>query len=309
VPLLGEENLRWPQELISGRLGGGVAAMLVLAGGFGFARLDRPAGNVQRIALIALRQDGDRIDVTAPEGRTLLDGYLREVRRVISAGARIVVLPETVFGADSVSLGEITGPLAAIARSTGATIIVGVGIVDPAGSYNTAQIMSGTDPVTTYRKRYLLAVEPYSPGSDGVFVPGTAWAVAICKDLDFPGLARDYRRAGAQVLLVPAWDFGQDGWLHSRMAVVRGVENGLPVARSTRYGVLAISDPYGRVMAEAPTGTAPSVSIAADVVIGTVSTPYTRFGPWFAWLCLVLAALTAMRLVRPAEVSGRGQRP
>src|SRR5206468_12707788 len=48
--------------------------------------------------------------------------------------------------------------------------------------------------------------------------------VAICKDLDFPLLGRAYARAGVGLLLVPAWDFVRDRWLHSRMAVVRGVE-------------------------------------------------------------------------------------
>ena len=49
-------------------------------------------------------------------------------------------------------------------------------------------------------------------------------SVAICKDLDYPPLGRAYARAEVGLLLVPAWDFQNDGWLHSRMAVMRGVE-------------------------------------------------------------------------------------
>ena len=35
----------------------------------------------------------------------------------------------------------------------------------------------------------------------------------------FPQLSRQYGNAGAGILLVPAWDFVADGWLHSRMTI------------------------------------------------------------------------------------------
>ena len=55
------------------------------------------------------------------------------------------------------------------------------------------------------------------------------------------------------MLLAPAWDFDNDGWLHSRMAVVRGVESGLALARIARGGLATVSDAYGRVIAETDT--------------------------------------------------------
>jgi|HubBroStandDraft_1064217.scaffolds.fasta_scaffold256862_3 hypothetical protein len=39
-------------------------------------------------------------------------------------------------------------------------------------------------------------------------------------------------RNGVVLLIVPASDFGEDGWLHGRMAILRGVKSGsrvLPV--------------------------------------------------------------------------------
>jgi len=129
-------------------------------------------------------------------------------------------------------------------------------------------------------------------------------AVAICKDLDFPGLVRDYRTSGARALLVPAWDFAGDAWLRSRIAVLRGVEYGLPVLRSTRTGVLTVSDTRGRVLAETRTGSAAYVSVVADVSLAPVSTMPTLLGPWFAWLCLVLlAGVVLLRLRRPRPAS------
>jgi hypothetical protein len=52
--------------------------------------------------------------------------------------------------------------------------------------------------------------------------------------MDFPALSREYAADGANLMLVPAWDFNVDGWLHSRMAVLRAVENGFALARPNR---------------------------------------------------------------------------
>ncbi len=106
--------------------------------------------------------------------------------------------------------------------------------------------------MSSYRKQHLLYGESYESGTTLVLTPGrpSPWAVAICKDLDFPLPAGAYRKLGAGGLLVPSWDFDRDGWLNSRMAVIRGVENGLTVERTARSGSLTVSDGYGRVLAE-----------------------------------------------------------
>jgi apolipoprotein N-acyltransferase len=45
--------------------------------------------------------------------------------------------------------------------------------------------------------------------------PSGLRGVTICKDMDFPGLSREYGRDGVGLLLVPAWDFDADGWLRA----------------------------------------------------------------------------------------------
>jgi apolipoprotein N-acyltransferase len=84
--------------------------------------------------------------------------------------------------------------------------------------------------------------------------PSGLWGVIICKDMDFPGLSREYGRDGVGLLLVPAWDFDADGWLHGRMAILRGVENSFSIARAPRHGILSVSDSRGRVLARAARG-------------------------------------------------------
>jgi apolipoprotein N-acyltransferase len=112
--------------------------------------------------------------------------------------------------------------------------------------------------------------------------------LAICKDMDFPGLSRSYAQAGAGLLAVPAWDFTVDAWLHSRIALTAGVATGLSIARTARDGALTVSDPEGRVVAEARTGTAAVTSVQASIPFGTHQTLYDALADWFAWLCLLV---------------------
>jgi apolipoprotein N-acyltransferase len=123
--------------------------------------------------------------------------------------------------------------------------------------------------------------------------------VAICKDMDFPDMVRGYGERGVDLLLVPAWDFVRDGRLHSRMAVVRGVENGFAIARSAAAGRLTASDRYGRVIAEAITSPAMPVTVVTDLGTRAGGTWYLRLGDAFAWMCMAaLALLLSWRAIR-----------
>jgi len=142
-----------------------------------------------------------------------------------------------------------------------------------------------------YDKHHLLpGVEPEKPGDKRVLLdqPSGRWGLQICKDMDFPELSREYALQGANLLLVPAWDFNLDRWLHARMAVLRAVENGFALARSARNGLLTLSDNRGRIIAETATVPGRFVSITGKVNVAHEQTFYTRTGDWFAWLCVAM---------------------
>src|SRR5436309_2091225 len=97
-------------------------------------------------------------------------------------------------------------------------------------------------------------------------------------------------------MVVPAWDFHADGWLHSRMAVMRGVESGFGMVRSAREGLMTISDSRGRVLVEkaSDAGFAELMGVA---MVEHESTLYVRWGDWIAWSCLGgLALLVGSRV-------------
>jgi apolipoprotein N-acyltransferase len=117
-------------------------------------------------------------------------------------------------------------------------------------------------------------------------------------------LSRQYGKDGTGLMLVPAWDFGDDDWLHDRMAVMRGVESGFSIARAAKEGLLTVSDDRGRVLAEQKSSSAPFATLIANVPVRHDTTLYARLGDWFAWLnvgllLVILASLGRGRRVFP----------
>jgi apolipoprotein N-acyltransferase len=135
-------------------------------------------------------------------------------------------------------------------------------------------------------------------------------AGAICFDGDFPGLIRDAGRGHADLMIVPSSDWREIDPIHTRMALVRGIENGCSVVRQTNKGLSAAADPQGRILASVDFfRTRPAVMVAQVPVRG-VSTLYARVGDLFAWLCVVaLAMLLTWALRSRTAHDGRSAGP
>jgi apolipoprotein N-acyltransferase len=109
-----------------------------------------------------------------------------------------------------------------------------------------------------------------------------------------------------RLLAVPAWDFGSDDWSHARVAVLRSVENAVPMARSARDGLLTLNDRYGRLIAVKKTENNFSI-VTGDLPLDGSggNTIYDRIGDLFGWLCAVLGfglfAIAFLRAQRRAS--------
>jgi apolipoprotein N-acyltransferase len=131
---------------------------------------------------------------------------------------------------------------------------------------------------------------------------GNRFGVYICYEAIYPGDVRRFAAAGAQLLI----NISNDGWFgrsaaaeqHLRMARVRAVENRRWMVRSTNNGFTASVDPYGRIFEPLP----PDVRAAADLPYDfrTDETLYTRFGDWFAWLCVLVSVILVAATFRKA---------
>jgi apolipoprotein N-acyltransferase len=235
----------------------------------------------------------------------LLREYADEVRRVTPAGTQAVVLPEKIGRIGESALAAVDTLFSSVANDTRAGIVLGLVRRTPSAAFNSSRFYSAQGKLeANYDKHHLIpGVEPEKPGHKQVILDGPSgrWGLQICKDMDFPKLSREYAANGANLLLVPAWDFNVDRWLHARMAMMRAVENGFALARSARNGLLTLSDNRGRILAETATVPGRFVSISGKVNVAREETFYTRAGDWFAWLCVaVFFILLAFRLFAPS---------
>ena len=218
-------------------------------------------------------------------------------------GAQVIVIPEKLSVAVDPLLGEIDSFFKEAASADKTTIVVGLLHITDGVRLNEARVYSpGNAGVITYEKHHMLPAfeSKLRPGTTRTLVPQPSglWGIAICKDLDFPALSRQYGRDGIGLLLVPAWDFADDDWLHNRMAVMRGIESGFSIARAAKEGLLTISDDRGRVLAERTSASAPFATLVASTPVRHDQTLYAQFGDWFAWLNigLLLGIFASMRV-------------
>ncbi|WP_219117964.1 carbon-nitrogen hydrolase family protein [Janthinobacterium sp. UMAB-56] len=240
----------------------------------------------------------DFIGPATPPARAqaIWDQYARHVEELAGQGASLVLLPEKIAVLAPAQAEAVRQRFQALARSTGVWITVGLGVQDAAGRRNLAWLFApdGAAPVS-YQKHHLAPPErEFLAGSAYAVQPvaGLAMGLAICKDMHFASLGQTYGAAGAQTMLVPAWDFQFDAWMGARMTVVRGVENGYAVLRAAREGVLTVSDAYGRVLAERASSAMPGSTLLAPLPAGaSVATWAGWLGPLFGWLCVALGVI------------------
>jgi apolipoprotein N-acyltransferase len=217
--------------------------------------------------------------------------------------AELIVLPEKLVSVTAADENAVLDVFRKAAMEARMTVIAGLSRIENKPQHNVALIFSPSGHIIDeYQKHHLVpfAESSFARGEtpklfDG---PGAQWGVAICKDLDFPAWSRAYAKRGVRFLAVPAWDFVRDARLHSRMAVVRGIENGFTIARSAQQGFVTFSDAYGRILAEQTSATQPDARIVRDIPAGPGPTVYTRYGDWFGWLSVVLLCSVLASSVR-----------
>ncbi len=272
------------------------AAPMAAALVFGVVRMNEPYERQVRIGLVSIDAEQFKAFVNDAAARQTASAYAEAALGLGDEAPDFVVLPEKVFAGGAVSL----APLMAASAAIDATIIAGFDeTLNDGRRVNSARVITRNGGETLYAKRRLIpGLETGYTIGEGPLVMG-AHGVAICKDMDFAPMIRDYGQRGVDLLFAPAWDFVRDGRLHARMAVVRGVENGFALARAAAHGRLTLSDRYGRIISEEVTNPTRPVALVADLGLRGGGTLYARVGDVFAWAALALCVgLLAAAFVR-----------
>ena len=134
------------------------------------------------------------------------------------------------------------------------------------------------------------------------------YAVSICYESVFPGLARRAVRDGGQVLVTlsnDAW-FGRSAGVeqHFLMGRVRAIETRRFWLRAGNDGITAVTDPSGRFQARLERGA--RTTLLAGFTPLTGMTPYVRFGDWVVALASGLVLVCVVRNVVVRRLISKG---
>ena len=245
------------------RLATGAGVILAIVIGWGSWRVMSipPAEHSVQVGLI-----GTGVDTTFPHDDAtalrLLQNYSDKAAGFAARGAQVIVLPEKIALVSDQGTGQVDALYKAASARTKASIVVGLDRGTLTRRFNEARLYSPQGTLAAiYDKHHMVPrfEDADQPGTTITVLnqPSGVWGIQICKDMDFPALSRQYGAKGVGLLLVPAWDFTFDGWLHGRMAVLQGVESGFTIARAAKQGLLTISDDRGRILAQQDAATMP----------------------------------------------------
>ena len=260
---------------------------------FGYVRMSEPPTGTKRVALI----DTDTMQRavfsdSASDTYATVDAYANAVRSLKGKGIDLVVLPEKLAIAERSWAPDLQAKLAAAARAVHVTLVAGFDSRDGARAYNVSWAFTsdGAEPVMYTKRRLVPGLEARYTLGGGPRVLSNGIGLEICKDMDFQAMIRrDMVATRPALLAVPAWDFGGDRWAHARVAILRSVENGVPMARTARDGLLTLNDRYGRLVAEKPTGGGFMTLIGIlPLAEPGGDTLYDRIGDAFGWLCVAI---------------------
>jgi len=298
-------------------------ALVLLVAVWGSRRVAASAwtrdGDAIRVGLVQGNVDqGIKWDPT--RATTIFQEHVNRTREAIGRGASLVLWPEssTPFLFEEEPVGAEL--LRRLARQARATLLFGSDQIEwstvnhqrvPAKYFNAAYLIRPDGSTAgTYRKMHLVPFGEYVPlqrllffaapltEQVGTFTPGMRpellpvdghpVSVAICYEVVYPALVRQFVQAGSELLTTitnDAW-FGATAapYQHFEQASMRAIEEGRYLVRAANTGISGIVDPYGRVI-EKTEIFQPAV-LVGEVRFLRTSTFYARHGDVVAYLSL-----------------------
>ncbi len=215
--------------------------------------------------------------------------YESLTRQAAAQGARLVVWPEGALHFDPQR--EHTGELKALAKETGAYLVMGVGVQTGQGLRNEATILSpegeflgvyGKDHPMTYLGETSLTRGGYPVYQTALGALGTI----ICYDLNFNDTARNMVRSGARLLAVPSNDWPALFDQQYAYLTFRAVENRVPAIKADTAFDSVVIDARGNLTGGHFSSKPTQFILIKDITLGSAGTPHLVLGDWIGWLSL-----------------------
>ena len=255
--------------------------------GFGAWRLDagRPEGRSVRAAAVTTSVGLDASGL--PDDAVLLaavDELFARSERAADLGAELVVWNEAAamlradWETNTIARGR------ELSRRRGIELVMGYAVLvdeDPFTFRNEyVWIDREGELVERYAKHHPVPGEPSIRGEEPLRAHDHAYgraAGALCYDYDFPAMALEHARLGADLVVVPSSDWRGIDPYHTEMVRVRAIEGGFSVLRPVRWAASAGFDSLGRVRSWMPADD-PSGVMVVSLPTERVDTPYSRAG-------------------------------
>lgn len=275
--------------------------LLIISLLFGWYRLATPLKTPSvKVGIAAIHVNSKHLfSNRLKDKKQVLTKYAESAKILAQKGVTAILFPEEIMILNQQDKGQFLDKFATIAKSNKIYLVAGVRVMSKGIKFHNSAFMFSPQGklLLRYNKQHPV------PGFEDNMIRGKElailktknmgiWGVGVCKDMDFINPARKNGRAGVNIIFAPALDFIVDDWVHGRLAIMRGVENGFAIARAGQQGLLTLTDSRGRIVGLASTRTNKDQTLLVRAIhIGAGRSAYSIFGDWFAWLCLVIFGL------------------
>ncbi len=289
-----------------------VTLLVVGAITYGQVRLVSADGRANQTRLVAAVGTDSLVGttLTLPTPKELASvelGLFARTTQAAQSGAELVVWTEAatmVYPGDEPAFQERLRNLAASLHVTLVAAYVVPIRVDPL-RYENKYVFFRNDGTMDheYLKHKPVPGEPAVPGDGEMprveLEGGFAVGGAICYDYDFPRVGLANAQHSLDLVVLPSSDWRGIDPIHTEMASVRAIEGGYSILRSTRFGLSAGIDPWGRIRGRNSHWDNEGRILIVELPSSGVATIYARFGDWFPIsVILVSIALLGFALRR-----------
>ncbi len=309
-----EQDFEW-SRIRRGSLAYATVLVTVVTAGSLRTVVAAPSGDTLRVASISVPKDELITAIQAREAGNesdpypdavrkaaehIQDEYLARTAREAEAGATFVVWPEAGCLMRKEDEAAYVERARALADEHDIYLFMGLGVSlksDPPQLENKVVTVGPEgDILDEYHKTFVVPGDTHGPG-DGILplidTPYGRVSVAICYDMDFPGLIRQAGKGDADIIIAPSNDWPGIDPIHTMMATFRAVENGAAVIRQTSSGLSIAVDHQGRVLASADYFQTDDHTMVASIPKESPGSLYAKVGDVFAW-AMVITTLASM---------------